>query len=638
MIISLRNALLDLYLREGLAEANVDINVIIDFPREPSPGEQPRFSQAVLQIMIEEGQRILTDDLVLEGNDSFSTLGLKFRLETKGSWWFIKNYFSNEIFEEDLIRLRSFYASHGYFDALVERGIFEEREEKDLLVITPKIKIYEGEKYRLASVDVRGARLFSRDEILDPFEGLVGEEFNARTFAPALEEVQSLYYASGFLTTEIRPVYDYDSENKKVDLTLEVDEKDRIYVGEIRLGRPRYEVDEAPGRMQRFYESIAPPITDEAIKREVLLKPGEVYSKTLERDTLRQLDRLGVFSEVQITNVPTENPRVHDVLIAVEEGGTGGFFGGIGFGDVDGGFLFGSFTERNLFGEARDFRAQIQVGTRSSSIYVSYLNRHFRDSLDQLSTSIFYSTFYRPGWRENVTGVNAEITRPLYGDWYAALAGRLEFVNLDERAGRHAEEDLDKSYPVITARLTFFQDSRYPALVPVEGRFLSGSVEAGWADGPLLKFRGSAEYLIPVGENLTYRFRPSIGLIPYSSSSVGLTERFFLGGTDDLRGFEFMGAGRRDSKEEDVSIGGAIKLLVRNELMFPLYDPVSGVIFLDVGTLGKNPISLETPRLSIGFGFRLSVPFTIAVDFALPIIRQSGDQTQFAHFSFQGAL
>lgn len=637
---SIRRRLLQEYNSMGLTNAKVDVNVSVVLPREQAPDAPPDFAQADLQIVVDEGERIKIDDLIIEGNEAFSTVRLKLLLESKGSFWFLKNYYDNQAFENDLVKLRNFYTANGYFDVLVERGNFVERAGNGGLIITPVIKIQEGEKYFLRSVDVRGARLFSRDEVLRPFDLLLGKEFSARTFGRALEEVQNLYLDNGFLTTEIKPIYDYSGEDNALDVTLEVTEKNRIYVGDVRLNRPKYEDDEEAGLFSRFYSSIAPSISNEAIIREVLLEPGEVYSKKQERETVRQLRRLGVFSKVEATNVPTSNERVHDLYLAIEEAVTGEFSAGVGFGDVSGGFFYVSLNERNLFGQARDLRFVAQIGTNASNAVLSYTDRHFRDTNDMLTASLFYNRFRRPAWIEDTFGTHWEITRPLYGEWDGALRGRLEYVSLDERRGRDPKEDLDVSYPVVTARLRFSQDTRYPFEFPVEGRELTGGVEAGWADGPLLKFTGGAHYLYQLGPGFVYHFAPSFGLMPYDSDTVGITERFFLGGSEDLRGFEIQGAGRRDEDDDDVPIGGAVKLLVRNELTFPLYDPVSGVFFIDAGTLGEHPFDYEVPRVSTGLGLRLAMPVgntrtNVAVDFALPLIKQDGDQTEFIHFSFR---
>ena len=63
------------------------------------------------------------------------------------------------------------YFSHGYFDAQVERGTFEQREEKGRPIITPVIKIAERGKYSLIGVQVRGARNIAPDSEMNTSPG-----------------------------------------------------------------------------------------------------------------------------------------------------------------------------------------------------------------------------------------------------------------------------------------------------------------------------------------------------------------------------------------------------------------------------------------------------------------------------------
>jgi outer membrane protein insertion porin family len=197
---SLRRSVTEEHRQRGLAEATVEVKVAWVETAEaegnaPGFGGAPAGREADLQIIVNEGRRIMVDDLVIEGNEAFSTVRLKLHIETKGSWLFFRNYYNDSIFEEDLVALRQFYGSNGYFDAIVERGEFRHRTRGDREVITPVIRIQEGGKYRLGEVSVRGAYLFSVPEILEPFEPLQGKDFDGKKFSKAMAGVRDLYSA-----------------------------------------------------------------------------------------------------------------------------------------------------------------------------------------------------------------------------------------------------------------------------------------------------------------------------------------------------------------------------------------------------------------------------------------------------------
>jgi len=157
-------------------------------------------------------------------------------------------------------------------------------------------------------------------------------------------------------------------------------------------------------------------------------------------------------------------------------------------------------------------------------------------------------------------------------------------------------------------------------------------VEAGYADRALLKFRMDHSRYITLYKDLIYAGHVSGGLIPYPSDEVGITERFFLGGSSDLRGFSSRGAGPKDKGEENMALGGSTKLLFKNEIRYPIYGDLKGVIFGDVGALDET-VHLSPLRASTGAGLRLKISIiTLSLDFARAFVEEDSDDTQIVHF------
>jgi len=73
------------------------------------------------------------------------------------------------------------------------------------------------------------------------------------------------------------------------------------------------------------------------------------------------------------------------------------------------------------------------------------------------------------------------------------------------------------------------------------------------------------------------------------------------------------------------------------ELNFPVAENLlRGVVFFDAGTVNRE-LQAGTIRTSVGFGFRLTLPFfgqvPIALDFGFPITKDRQDETRFFSFS-----
>ncbi len=634
----LRRSIANEYQTRGMPQTKVTLNVI-DVAAADAPSS-PATPLADLQVVVDEGRQVLADDLILRGNDAFSDIRLRAQIETTGSAGFFKNYFSEETFEEDLRILRDFYAAHGYFDARVERGLFEERTDDGKPVVSPVIEIEEGARYTFGPIEVRGVRLFSQPEAEAPFEGLEGDPFDGKRLSQSANRLRDLYFSHGLLTTEFDPRYEPDQQAKRMDITVDVNEGERIHVGRIRVVRPALPADtDDPSWFRGWYQRVAPPVKDEVILREILLEPGAIYNKRLEADSARRLSRLGVFEQdtLRAFNAPTGEPGVHDMVTELQESTTGLLSGGIGYGDASGPFIFGQFSERNVGGNADVLTARLTLGTRDSGFVASYLDRHLGNSLDSMFYQAFAQTLRRPGYDARTGGVNAEWGRALEGDWRNYVRGRLEYVAMDERKGVDAKEDLNESYPVAAVRLRIEEDARGPVAQRfTEGWLQSYSTELGYAGGPLARFETEQERFMPISERLTWRVAANAGFLPYSRDVLPVHERYFLGGNNDMRGFKYRGAGYFDEDDNDVPIGGAAKALVRNELLFPIIDPIGGVLFADVGALGETPLSWQAPRASAGVGVRFDLRnVQVGIDLAAPVMKQGDDQTRFFHFSLR---
>jgi len=131
-----------------------------------------------------------------------------------------------------------------------------------------------------------------------------------------------------------------------------------------------------------------------------------------------------------------------------------------------------------------------------------------------------------------------------------------------------------------------------------------------------------------------FAWKNEIGAIPWGTSPT--FERFYLGGIGEMRGFRFRGISPRSGPLQD-PIGGDFYWMSTGELNFPIYEELlRGVVFVDVGSVERN-IELNSVRSDLGAGVRVSLPLfgglPIAVDFAYPATKKSGDRTQFISVS-----
>jgi len=589
---------------------------------------QPR--EVDLAVYIDEGERIRIGTLILRGNRSFPGLWIKPRLINHGSWWFFHNYFDEELFQTDLETVRAFYVDHGFLEVKVRQGTPEAPPGKGR--INPVIEIEEGRQFRVEAVEVRGHTLFTTDEVQRPFKRLIAKSYDGDRLRKALDDLREIYGNEGYIDLETDVRTEIQSEKGTVRLVVSLKEGELIYVGDVKVDIREFKLEEKPNWIERFTMWIAPKTKDDTVRREVRLKPGQTYRRFEEVRTEERLRRLNIFEKVNIRREPTEDPRVHNAVIEAEEAPEAGYLTAmVGYGDVTGPAVTVGLVAPNIGGEANVFRASATVGRETRRYGVRYFERYLGSSDTSLETALYRNEDRFVGYRQRLYGASTEAGKPLGEYLKLYLRLRLEDVKFTHRkASRH--EPL-KPYQTVAVRTMLDYDRRDSDRWPTRGFRVAGGVEGGYADGTLVKFLHSFGYYKTVTGDLIYAYEHDFGLLPYRASRVGITERFFMGGTNDLRGFSYRGAGPVDSGYKRLRVGGSTKFVQRNEMRFPIFGALKGRVFLDDGFLDAKPFNFRNPRASTGAGFLMDLRLLqVEVDFARAILRERTDSQRLIHF------
>jgi outer membrane protein insertion porin family len=591
-----------------------------------------------VEIDINEGKRLQVRHISYSGNKSVSNFRLNLITSTKGSIFFIRNYFDETLFEADLETIRDYYLAKGFLDANVTAADFD--YVKDGKAIDIVIEIEEGRRYTLESITFSGNTIFTDDELQEKFDGLVDRPLDRQKVREAIDEIRELYGNEGWILATIDTSYTPNADDATVQLELLVNEAQQITIGEIRRTERDLDIPEMQlGWFSRKMFQLAPPVKDEVVIRQISLKEGEVYRTRDEKKSLKRLRSLRVFRRVEIAHEQGSTPDVRNVNVYTETGNTGVLLLQGGFGGDEGGFGRVRVTERNLFGEARGLSLAGTLGTRANSVAISYLDRDFLESQKTLSAELFHRNYFRRGYDVTETGGSALVGVPLTDELRESY--RVEIANKSIDPDDDVEADLD-DYVLAAFRYGRRLDTRDDERLPTEGYTIAGHGEIGVADDPFLKFTADFEWYREVFPDWVYSVELSGGFIPVPTDrdDLGIEERFFLGGTGDLRGYANRGAGPKDTGEDDLALGGMTKLLMRNELRFPLGTKnLYGLTFLDVGTIDEDFPGLDTPRVGTGLGLRfLSNALDAGIDFGFALNRQSDDDTQIVHFFLESGL
>jgi outer membrane protein insertion porin family len=101
---------------------------------------------------------------------------------------------------------------------------------------------------------------------------------------------------------------------------------------------------------------------------------------------------------------------------------------------------------------------------------------------------------------------------------------------------------------------------------------------------------------------------------------IKIYDRLFLGGSNNLRGFEYRDVGPRDKNGEP--LGGQSMARTTVEVTFPIVAKARGALFYDNGFVNVNPWDYNFNDFSadVGFGIRLDLPIgPLRIDYGIPI-------------------
>jgi outer membrane protein insertion porin family len=223
--------------------------------------------------------------------------------------------------------------------------------------------------------------------------------------------------------------------------------------------------------------------------------------------------------------------------------------------------------------------------------------------------------------------------------WSFGTALRLENVDI-RNFNTPAPQDLldvegDNFLSTVDVKLS--HDSRDSAFLPTYGHLWEISYEQGFGEFTYPRAETSFSQYFTVWERPDgfgkhiLSFRTQLG---WTGDDTPIFERYYAGGYSSFRGFAFRGVTPR---EMGFRVGGNFMTLSTLEYMAPITadDNIRVVGFTDFGTVEED-VSLDNFRLTVGFGFRLTIPAMgpapIALDFAVPLMDENEDNRRL--FSF----
>ena len=419
---------------KGFRNTEVDVRIDNDTLR---PGQA-----VTVTFLIDRKEKVKIGKINFVGNEQFNDKRLRRtfkKTHQKGINIFRATKLKRKEYEEDKENLLDYYNSRGYRNAVIVKDSIYPINDKRIGI---SLTVDEGRKFYYRNVSWLGNSVYDTKTLNDMLGVVKGTAYDRKSLHKQLgigretnpEEmsVSSLYQNSGYLFSQIEPQEVVVGEDS-VDLIIKVYEGKQARVNDVNF-TGNYRVD------------------DKVIRRELYVRPGELYDRSMLMATLRQLSQMQHFDpeKLQPNIVPVSNELV-DLSFPLEEKASdkfevsGGWGSGMFVGSV--GVQLNNFSIRNLFkgNEWRPYPSgqnqQLAIKGQTNGTYYKAISLNFTEPWlggrkpNSLTIGLYYSDetnayyFTQKGTKHFRTiGVSAGIGRRLsWPDRYFTLYNEISY-------------------------------------------------------------------------------------------------------------------------------------------------------------------------------------------------------------------
>ncbi len=589
-----------------------------------------------LTFRISEGLKLKVHDVIFDGATVFSQWDLRHSIANQYSYlnWlpFVNDFLQHGRLDEvelerDRARLREKYQEAGYLDFKIEdvklTPLPEDPEYIDLTFV-----IHEGKPYTVGKQSIVGNTVFPIEELLPCLLMAEGELYSVSGESGTRRALASKYDSLGYAEVSIRPVQHGDFENQTVDIVYEIIEGRKYTVRNVNF----------VGNVQT---------KDKVLRRDLAIQAGDPVDRFRIDVSKDRLLGMGYFKKVDAVTVGADAIDEKDVEFRIEEK-EDRYNVRIGGGASDVNSVFGMaeistdnfdlFDPGNWFyGGGQRLRLQGIIGVDNAGFNLDFVEPWFLDLPIRFEISGYMNQVMYDRWSELRTGGRFSFSRRIF-DEFTTVAVGYKFENVDvrdiegKRMKRYLREnDQDGNQLVSQPSLMIGRDTRDSLTNPTEGY----NVNLFGAVSPKMLGSSTDFYRLEAKGSYYYSFfdKAIIAMVGGKVGTVGtfkndgdvpIFERYFLGGGDSLRGFEYRNVAPALSGSDQ--IGGQTMLLLTAEVTHPIWDPMlRGAVFVDAGNAWRDSYEMDFSGINVGagYGFRIQLPVInapIRLDLAYPIV------------------
>lgn len=523
-------------------------------------------------------------------------------------------------FDADLKRIEAFYADRGFPDARVTGFDVKLNDKQDAVDVT--LTVAEGAPVVITAVNFVGfdgpipaghSATLAKQQVL-----IVGKPRARRDVLTVHELAVNELRDHGYPYAKVGTEENDGADGKTAVITFTAEPGPEANFGPIEIAGNK-------------------SVGENVIRRQLTMKPGELYRRSAVQDSQRRLYSMELFQFVNVEslNLESQNPEV-PTRVTVAEGKHQRFNGGIGYGTEEKGRVDGEYRHLNFLGGARSAGVHARYSSLDRGLRFDFLQPYFfgpRNSLGLEGQRWFTDT---PAYDSTVTGFRMTVRHRWSSRSSIGLSLSTERPsslvepeilddpsNVDElialgidpvtgtQSGTLSAVGLDWQFSTADNLLNATRGYQIALHGEEAGRLLPGTFN-------YYAMSADLRHYIPVSSRVVVANRGQFGNIHPAGgdpAQIPFSKKYFLGGATSLRGW-----GRFEVSPilegEGIPVGGNAFLAFSSELRAALTGNLGGVLFVDAGnvwaTSSIDPdapgVSLRDLRYDVGAGLRYQTP------------------------------
>jgi outer membrane protein assembly complex protein YaeT len=550
---------------------------------------------------ISPGRRYKILDIAFRGMERLSSSELRRELGISEGLPILRNIDGARIFELPA-EIEFFYKTQGFPNARVSLN-FETKRRR----IRPVFFIEEGEQEKIENISFEGTHLFEESRLLTEIESNQGGPF----FQPSIEldigKLENFYLDQGVRGTEIKASVEKVGENN-FSVTFIVTEGIQVKVENVII--------------------TGNQVTKrKIIERESKIRENDYAFYDTIRETKRRLERLGIFTQVKIEEMPL-SPDKENVLITVTEGDRNYASLGLGLETANEPQLpaiwnnvvrirgTAEVIRNNMFGNAAQLSLVGQISQREKRGVIAWEQPYLFGLELQPSLSAWIEREQRTSYSFDGKGISLSAIRPVVQVENLVFITTLRVVRTTLFDLQIKESEVDRQQTPFSATSisgSLIWDKRNDPVNAERGYFFSSALE--WAfplfnsESDFVKTFFKYQHFVPLWKGITFSSTARVGL---GRGLIPIHERFFAGGSNSFRGAEFDELGPIDPDSLN-PVGGKALILFNFEVSFPLFRSLPdllGLAFYDKGSvfIKRSQASWASLEDAVGLGLRYRTP------------------------------